>query len=199
MASKLKNMLPSITDRDVTVSPFCWRFAYRFTPPTPGRQRYLSSCSSLTKAASVPDSLHLSSELSGASYKMQTSPKYQLNAAILQYLEKTSPLVAALVTLVSPLAPKLEGSSNAALEASQESEEAPTGLQQFFIFRRISPALKMNCRFIGCLRRIRAKHRYSTVFSLDAAQASLLVDQEVMLAAEETPMEMITTPHNSCG
>ena len=135
-AAKLQNMLSTI--KEVTFSPFCWKFGYRFEVALSTHERFLSTSSSLPRASSVPDSLHLSTDLSSVSLtqKKESWAKYPLNEAILEYVEKTTPLVAALMRLANPFLPKekVVGNQQATGEEPSrlpkaKSEELDTGKQ----------------------------------------------------------------------
>lgn len=96
-AELLQQMLPNITE--ITVTPFCWTFGYRFESVILERS---SSSSFLQRSNSVPDSLYLSMELSvlARTRRAEKRALFSLNATALEYLEEKSPLVAALASLV---------------------------------------------------------------------------------------------------
>lgn len=96
-AEMLQQMLPNITE--ITFTPFCWTFGYRFESAILERS---SSSSVLQRSNSVPDSLYLSMELSALARSRRTEKRglFSLNETALEYLEEKSPLVAALASLV---------------------------------------------------------------------------------------------------
>ena len=96
-AATLQQMLPNITE--ITFTPFCWTFGYKFESPTLERS---SSSSVFQRSNSVPDSIYLSMELSVLARTRQTEKRglFSLNDATLEYLKEKSPLVAALARLV---------------------------------------------------------------------------------------------------
>lgn len=117
-ADKLQQMLPTITE--ISFTPFCWTFSYRFEPAMLERS---SSGSVLQRSNSAPDSLHLSVELStlARSRRAEKRGLFSLNDAAFEYLEEKSELVAALASLVCSTPRKLE-SVGKNVENSQKNE-----------------------------------------------------------------------------
>ena len=99
-AAKLQQMLPHI--REITFTPFCWTFGYKFESGVLLERS--SSSSGLHRSNSVPDSLSLSLELSALASSRSDDKRgsYTLNETALEYLEEKSPLIAALISLVCP-------------------------------------------------------------------------------------------------
>ena len=100
-ATKLQQMLPHI--KEVSFSPFSWKLGYRFDINV---LETSTSSSNLQSSSSAPDSLYQSTELESSVVSrksLDNRGKYNVNRSILDYLEKSSPLTAALVSLVCPL------------------------------------------------------------------------------------------------
>ena len=118
-ADKLQQMLPTITE--ITFTPFCWNFGYRFEPVMFERS---SSSSGLQRSYSAPDSLHLSVELSTLrrSRRVEKRGLFPLNASAFEYLEEKSELVAALASLVCSLPNKLQDSERDNLDIFRKNE-----------------------------------------------------------------------------
>lgn len=118
-ADKLHQMLPTITE--ITFTPFCWNFGYRFEPAMLERS---SSSSGLQRSYSAPDSLHLSVELSTLrrSRRVEKRGLFPLNAAAFEYLEEKSELVSALASLVCSLPNKLQDSERDNLDTFRMNE-----------------------------------------------------------------------------
>lgn len=131
-ADKLQQMLPTITE--ITFTPFCWNFGYRFEPAMLERS---SSSSGLQRSYSAPDSLHLSVELStlGHSRRVEKRGLFRLNAAAFEYLEEKSELVAALASLVCSLPNKLQDSARDNLDFFRESELPDSSKESEFPFQ----------------------------------------------------------------
>lgn len=128
-AETLQKMLSSITE--ITFTPFCWTFGYRFESAILERS---SSSSVLQLSNSVPDSLYLSMELSVLARTRRTEKRglFSLNETALEYLEKKSPLVAALASLVCSAPDKMqlpledcENYQSTPQDCSNESTEFP--------------------------------------------------------------------------
>lgn len=118
-AALLQQMLPNITE--ITFSPFCWTFGYRFESAMLERS---SSASVFQRSNSVPDSL-LSMELSvlARSRRVEKRGLFSLNDVTLEYLEEKSPLIAALASLVCFAPDKMQISEEVIAETSGENSE----------------------------------------------------------------------------
>ncbi|XP_048586399.1 zinc finger FYVE domain-containing protein 26-like isoform X2 [Nematostella vectensis] len=100
LAQQLQVVLPNV--KDVTFTPFCWKFAYKFGYTGITESDSSMSLARVRRTSSVPDSLQLSLELLsvGSVESVDHREKYPLNKTTADYLEMTSPLVAAIVGLV---------------------------------------------------------------------------------------------------
>lgn len=119
-AAVLQQMLPNITE--IVFTPFCWTFGYRFESAMLERS---SSASVFQRSNSVPDSL-LSMELSvlARSRKVEKRGLFSLNEITLEYLEETSPLIAALASLVCSAPVKMQISEEVSAQTSIENSES---------------------------------------------------------------------------
>lgn len=119
-AAVLQQMLPNITE--IVFTPFCWTFGYRFESAMLERS---SSASVFQRSNSVPDSL-LSMELSvlARSRRVEKRGLFSLNEITLEYLEETSPLIAALASLVCSAPVKMQISEEVSAQTSIENSES---------------------------------------------------------------------------
>lgn len=119
-AAVLQQMLPNITE--IVFTPFCWTFGYRFESAMLERS---SSASVFQRSNSVPDSL-LSMELSvlARSRRVEKRGLFSLNEITLEYLEETSPLIAALASLVCSASVKMQISEEVSAQTSIENSES---------------------------------------------------------------------------
>lgn len=119
-AAVLQQMLPNITE--IIFTPFCWTFGYRFESAMLERS---SSASVFQRSNSVPDSL-LSMELSvlARSRRVEKRGLFSLNEITLEYLEETSPLIAALASLVCSAPVKMQISEEVSAQTSIENSES---------------------------------------------------------------------------
>lgn len=122
----LEQMLPKVTE--ITFTPFCWTFGYRFEPALFERS---SSGSVYQRSNSVPDSL-LSMELSvlARTRRVEKRGLFSLNEIALEYLEDKSPLVAALASLVCSAPVKMQNlKEDIAQNSSEVSESADVTIE----------------------------------------------------------------------
>lgn len=101
VADKFQKLLPDI--KEVTFSSSNWKFGYRFD--VSGLESSTSS-SNLQRSSSAPESLYQSLDLESSIVSrksLENRGKYRINKSIFEYLQKSSPLMAALVSLVCPV------------------------------------------------------------------------------------------------
>lgn len=101
VADKFQKMLPNI--REVIFSSSSWRFGYKFDVSV---LETSTSSSSLQRSSSAPESLYQSTDFESSIVSRKSlgmRGKYRMNKSILEYLERSSPLMAALVSLVCPI------------------------------------------------------------------------------------------------
>lgn len=164
-AAVLQQMLPNIAE--ITFTPFCWSFGYRFDSVMRERS---SSVSSLQRSNSMPENLLLSMELSVlAQTRLEKDGKrglFSLNETALEYLEEKSPLVAALTSLVCSSPAKLNILSEERSQFSKETLESGVDTTDFpFRF-----ALEKTANF-PCLQRYIASKLYTIADMLTLSPA----------------------------
>ena len=147
-AAVLQQMLPNITE--ITFTPFCWTFGYRFESAMLERS---SSASVFHRSNSLPDSL-LSMELSvlARSRKVEKRGLFSLNEVTLEYLEEKSPLIAALTSLVCSAPVKMQIFEEDGTQDSSETKEPADETTEFAFKVALEKTAKFPFlqRYIAC-------------------------------------------------